>query len=226
MLINNVSIRTKSPELVEFFYPNYFKTSSYSPFIEGGVIFDGDSKYLQSFRDSGIPYIYTKGTPEYDLTIPENLLNFVYKKWDKNPPSYMLDYFNSFDKVNDELEEQAKLIWVNGKSYIQDNEENEMNMLYSVIARSPLFDIISKFLEISSNTNTDKLFYRIQRFLKMTNDVNNIKSVKTRKNVESFIGGRGKENIENALMSYLYSPADNIELKLIKLFDALTVSKW
>ena len=75
MIRNNIALRTRSKELVEFFYPTYTVLHEYTPFVTGGVIYDGDSSYLQQFRDNNVKYIYIKGTPEFDLTIPENLLN-------------------------------------------------------------------------------------------------------------------------------------------------------
>lgn len=224
MILNNIAIRTKSPELVEFFYPNYFKTSDYSPFIENGVIFSGDSKYLQSFRDAGIPYIYTKGTPEYDLTIPENLANFVYAKWDKKPTAKVLEIFKSKDKVTTEMEEIAKQVWVTGRCVLDDEILERLKGLYSLLARGSSYDIIDKFLGISSDMDTDALFYQIQGFLKSCNDVEGIRSISTQRNVKSFVATRGV-NIDDSLMNYLYSPADNIEVKLIKLLVTLTVAK-
>lgn len=222
MIRTNIAIRTKSSDLVDFFYPNFTRMSEFSPFIDGGVIFDGDSKYLQMFRDSNIKYIYVKGTPEYDLTIPENLLTFVFDKWDKKPTNSLIDYFNQYDKVNDELENIAKQIWVTGKYTIIDEDEKRMDKLYSLFARGSSYDLMKEFLSLSSDISLERLFYCVQWFLKRTKDTSSIKSVKMRNNVESFKSIRGK-NIQPALMGYLYSPADSIELKLLKLFDMITV---
>lgn len=224
MIRSNVAIRTKTPELVDFFYPKYMRLKEYSPFLDCGVIFEGDSKYLQSFRDNNIPYIYVKGTPEFDLTIPENLLNFVYEKWDKKPPKGLTDYFNSFDNVNDELEELAKQVWVTGKCSHEDVSETRMNNLYTSLARGSTYDLIKEYIELSNDVDPDKLFYSIQWFLKQSNNPNNIKSVYIKNSANAFKESRGK-NIEPALLAYLYSPAENSELKLLNLFDKITEIK-
>lgn len=222
MIRTNVAIRTKSSELVEFLYPNFVRLSEFSPFVDGGVIFDGDSKYLQMFRDSNIPYIYIKGSPEFDLTIPENLLTFVFDKWDKKPSNALMDYFTSHTSVNEELENIAKQVWVTGKYSLLDEDEKRMDKLYSMFARGSSYDLIKEFLSLSSDISLERLFNSIQWFLKNTKDTNAIKSVKLKSNIEAFKGSRGK-NIQKALMDYLYSPSDNIELKLLKLFDTITV---
>lgn len=221
MIKNNVAIRTRSKELVEFFYPNYTLIHEYSPFISGGVIFDGDSKYLQQFRDVGVPYIYIKGTPEYDLTIPSNLLEFVYDKWDKKPTKALSEYFSSFDKLDDELENICKQIWVSGKYTLEEQVEERIKGLYRMIARSSTHEVTSEFLKLTESTSSEKMFLSIKRFLKMSLEPQNIKNVNTKQNVIDFTSIRGK-NVQKALMQYLYSPADNVDIKLIRLVEELT----
>lgn len=221
MIRNNIAIRTRSKELVEFFYPNYTVLHEYSPFISGGVIFDGDSKYLQMFRDAGVKYIYIKGTPEFDLTIPSVLLNFVYDKWDKKPTKYLEEYFSSFDKVTDELEDICKQIWVSGKAVHEEQVEERISGLYSMLARTATYEIMKEYLLISEQVNSDKMFYSIKRFLKMSLEQENIKNVRTKQHVHDFVQIRGK-NVQKALMQYLYSPADNVNIKLLKLVETLT----
>lgn len=222
MIRSNISIRSNNIGFIEFLYPNYTLTKEYSPFIEGGVIFDGDSKYLPMFRDAGIPYIYVKGTPEYDLTIPETLLNFVYEKWDKKPPQRLIDYFNSYDKVNDELIGIAKDIWVRGKYTLEDNIDVRIENLYGLFARGATYDLMKEYLTLSGDMNVERLFYSIQRMLKLANNVNSIKSARTKNNIKAFVESRGVR-IEPALMGYLYSPADNVELKMLKLLEVISV---
>lgn len=224
MIRSNVAIRTRYPELVEFFYPTYTKTKEFSPFIDGGVIFEGDSSYLQKFRDNNIPYIYIKGTPEFDLTIPENLLNFVFDKWDKKPTKALHDYFISFDKSNDELEEISKQIWITGKYTFEEATEDRMKNVYSLLTRGSTYEILKEYTLVSEDINSDKLFYSIQRFLKQSNDISSISNPKRKLQIQQFNEARGG-NVESALLSFLYSPADNNELKLMKLFDRITEIK-
>lgn len=226
-MIVNVAIRTKTPEMIEFFYPNFTRISTYSPFIEGGVIFDGDASYLQKFRDAGIPYIYVKGTPEYDLTIVENLLDFVYQKWDKKPPKRILDYVSELDyggKDTEEINNMCKQIWVTGKCSIEEESEERLQNLYKSLSRLGSYDLMKDYLELSESINSEKLFYSIQSFLKKTKDPSSVKSAWTQKNLNAFNEARGG-NVQNALIQYLYSPSDRIEIKMLKLLDALTVIK-
>ena len=72
--------------------------------------------------------------------------------------------------------------------------------------------------------NSDKLFYSIQRFLKQSNDISSISNPKRKLQIQQFNEARGG-NVESALLSFLYSPADNNELKLMKLFDRITEIK-
>lgn len=224
MIRNNIALRTKTPGFVEFLYPNYVKLNEFSPFIEGGVIFTGDSKYLQSFRDYNIPYIYVKGTPEYDLTIPVNLFEFVYAKWDKTPPKKVADYIRKFDEVNVELEDLAKLVWVTGKCTIEDDDEVRMSNLYSLLGSGSMFAIMEEFLKLSGSINTNKLFYSVQWFLTKSLNVSSVRNPNLQNNIKRFLEARGK-NVRGALLAYLYSPADNVELKMIKLFELLTANK-
>ena len=223
MIRSNIAVRASKPELIEFFYPNYIKLSEYSPFVEGGVIYDGESKYLQSFRDANIPYIYIKGTPEYDLTVPENLLNFVFDKWDKKPTKALVDLFKSKDSVTDEMIDIAKQVWVTGKYSVEDDVEERMNNLQKSLARGSTYDIIKEYVNLSSSIGNEKLFYLIQIFIKQSQHPESINSKKVwvKNNAEAFMSSRGK-NIDNALNKYLYSPAENNEIKLLKLFDELT----
>ena len=221
MIRNNIALRTRSKELVEFFYPTYTVLHEYTPFITGGVIYDGDSSYLQQFRDNNVKYIYIKGTPEFDLTIPENLLNFVYDKWEKKPPKYLVEYFTSFDKVTDELEDMSKQIWVSGKVSVEEQVEERLEGLYSLLARGSTYEIMKEYLSVSEQVNSDKLFYSIKRFLKMSLEPQNIKNAKTKLTVKNFTEIRGR-NVQEALMQYLYSPADDVNIKLLKLFDVIT----
>lgn len=224
MVRSNIAIRAINTEFIEFLYPNYTLTKEYSPFIEGGVIFEGDSKYLQMFRDAGIPYIYIKGTPEYDLTIPETLLNFVFEKWNKKPSEALLSYFNNFDKVNDELIGIAKEIWVRGKYTLYGESEVRMNNLYGLFARGSTYEMMQTFLNLSGDMDIERLFYSIQRFLKMSNNPSSIRNARTKLNVESFLQARGG-SIEPALMGYLYSPIDNVELKMLKLLEVISINR-
>lgn len=221
MIRTNVAIRTLSPELVEFFYPNYVKTSEFSPFMTTGVIFDGDSKYLQDFRDNNIPYIYVKGSPEFDLTIPENLLNFVFDKWNKKPTKSLVMYFTKYDSVNIELENIAKQIWVTGKYTINEDISERMNNLYASFARGSTYDIIVEYTKLSQVLDSEGLFHNIKSFIKKSQSIDSIKNARHKLNAEAFRDSRGG-NIQSALMSYLYSPTENDEIKMLKLFDELT----
>lgn len=226
MIPVNVSVRVTHPELIDFFYPNFTRVSEYSPFYEGGVIFSGDSKYLQKFRDNGTSYIYVKGTPEYDLTIPENLLNFVFDKWDKKPTKYLEEIFQSCDDVDDKLINIAKSVWVTGK-YVEEVEESErINNLYGQLVRGDTYRLLNSFLAASEKIDCEKLFYSIQSFIKKSKDPSSAKSVKMKTLLSQFsgVGGRGV-NIKRALDSYLYSPADNNELKMLRLLEEITKSE-
>ena len=229
-MIKNVSIRTRSPEMIDFFYPNYTRLKEFSPFVDGGVIFEGDSKYLQRFRDANIPYIYVKGTPEYDLTIATNLIDFVYSKWDKKPPKKVVEYVECLDYEKSkldiqEIDDMCKQIWVTGKCSIEESTEERMSGLQKMLARASSYELMKEFLTLSDRLDSEKVFYSIQSFLKSTNSISTIKNAYRKKQVEDFVSARGK-NIESALMQYLYSPANSDEIKLLKLLDALTVIKY
>lgn len=224
MVRSNVAIRAVNTEFIEFLYPNYTRIKEYSPFIEGGVIFDGDSKYLQMFRDAGIPYIYIKGTPEYDLTIPETLLNFVYEKWDKKPPQKLIDYFKEHEKVTDELTDIAKEVWVRGKYTMDENDEKRLYGLYQMFAGGRVgatYNIMNEYLSLSESMNIESLFYSIQRFLKYSNNINSVRNARVKNYVKAFVESRGG-SIKPALMGYLYSPIDNVELKMLKLLEVIS----
>ena len=222
-MITNVAIRTKSPELVDFFYPNFVRTDVFSPFLKG-VIFTGDSKYLQSFRDAKIPYIYVKGTPEYDLTIPENLFKFVYGKWNKEPPIYLLTKFKGIDKVNTEMEDIAKLVWVKGSYKSEEEEEKKLEGLYSLMSRGSSYDILRALINASEYINSDKLIYYIQRFLKDSKEPERARSVYMIRLLKSFVTRR--RNIEPAIMQYLYSPVESDMLKIMILLDRLSKMEY
>lgn len=228
-MIVNVSIRTKTPEMIEFFYPNFIRMSTYSPFVDGGVIFDGDASFLQKFRDAGIPYIYTKGTPEYDLTIVENLLDFVYQKWNKKPPKRVLEYVSTLKydgRDTDEINNMCKQVWVTGTCDSEGNDEKRFENLYKQITRGNSYDLMSEYLHLSSDIDSEKAFYTIQNFLKNTKDPDSVKSVWMRKLITDFKSSpRYRDNVSPALMQYLYSPADSIELKMLKFLDTITVAK-
>lgn len=221
MVKSNVAIRAVNTEFIEFLYPNYTLTKEYSPFIEGGVIFDGDSKYLQMFRDAGIPYIYIRGTPEFDLTIPETLLNFVYDKWDKKPPQKLTEYFKGYEKVNEELTNIAKEVWVRGKYTIEESNDVRIVNLYGMFARGSTYNMMQTFLQMSDGLDVEKLFYSIQRFLRFCNNPNSVRNARTKTDVLSFLQAR-RGSIKPALMGYLYSPIDNVELKMLKLLEVIS----
>jgi hypothetical protein len=222
-MITNVSIRTNKPELIEFFYPNYTKTNQYSPFISGGVIFDGDAKYLQMFRDNSIPYIYVKGTPEYDLTIPSNLLQFVFDKWDKKPTNALSEYFNTLDyKRNaDEIDTICKQIWVTGKYTLDVEKEETISKFYDMLSTRGTTELLQNYLELSDNINQERMFYKVQSFLDKLGDIDEVKSPYLKLKLKSFKLSRG-QNVQKALMNYLYSNIDNSELKMLNLLDNLT----
>lgn len=225
MIKTNIAIRTTSPDLVDFFYPNFRRTSEFSPFLSGGVIFDGDSKYLQSFRDNKIPYIYVKGTPEYDLTIPENLLKFVFDKWDKVPTKALEEKFKEYDKTNKELENIAKIVWVTGK-YTNYNEDLEKGLehLYSLLVRGNKYEVTKKILELSELYDKEIIFNKIKRFLKDQNNASSIKNYRIQ-NIAKAFNETNSKYMHEALMDYLYSPADSIDIKLIRLFATLITVK-
>lgn len=222
MVPSNVSIRARSVEIIEFLYPDYQLVHQYSPLIEGGVIYDGDAKYLQMFRDNNIPYIYVKGTPEYDLTVPERFLEFVYMKWDKQPPKYMVEYLDTLDykKRPEEVELILKQIWITGKSSITESEK--VGGFYEALAKKSPIDIMSMYLEMSDKVNNRRLFYQIQSFLKATTNPEGVSKTWLRRYVDVFNHGQRNKLLEHALFEYLYTNAENEELKMIKLLIALS----
>lgn len=228
-MITNVAIRTRNPEMIDFFYPNYTRLSEFSPFITGGVIFSGDSKYLQRFRDLNIPYVYTKGTPEFDLTIPEVLINFVYQKWNKVPTKKVLEYVQSLNVDNDndanELDNISKIIWVTGKCWLDEESDERLSHLYKSLSRLSSFNLIKEYLDVSSHLNPEKLFYSIQSFLLKSNNPDIVQNNKVKSDLKAFNEIRGKK-LKSALMRYLYSPIENNELKVLLLLDELTTIEF
>ena len=222
MIKTNVSIRANDIGLIEFFYPKYTKTSEYSPFIETGVIFDGDSKYLPMFRDNNINYIYVKGTPEYDLTIPTNLLEFVFDKWDKKPPNKLLEYVSTLDfKYNSsEIYDICKQVWVTGKYTLVESTDKRINIFDSLAKKSQL-DLIIDYIRLIDGVDSEKVFYSILHFLEKSTNPSSVKNPYMRRMIDSFVVAR-KSNVKNALLDYLYSPIDNNDLKVLKLLEGLT----
>lgn len=222
MIPINVAIRVKNIEILEFFYPNYRVTDTYSPFIEGGVIFTGNSKFLPMFRDNNIPYIYAAGTPEYDLTIPVNLLNFVLSRWDKKPTKKLLDYFDSLDfKHNaDEIYDVCKQLWVTGKCLLDVDDSKQMNLYHALAYDNPI-DMIKNYLNLSSDIGNERTFSRVLSFLDKSKDSSNVHNIYVKKCLDRFKEDR-YANVKNALLAYLYSPTDNNEIKTFKLLENLT----
>ena len=58
----------------------------------------------------------------------------------------------------------------------------------------------------------------------MSNNPSSIRNARTKLNVESFLQARGG-SIEPALMGYLYSPIDNVELKMLKLLEVISINR-
>ena len=232
-MITNVSIRVKNQGLLDFFYPDYKRLHEFSMFAEGGVIYDGDSKYLQKFRDNGVNYIYIVGTPEYDLTVAENLIRFVYSKWGKEPTKKVLEYISELDYNRESdavlIEDIAKTVWVAGRTFFDlENDVYLKDFLYA-FPKASLLNSITKYLKAAENSS----YYinatgGIIRFLHNLGRKDIIDDPKInpmyRSSLKNFMDSRSR-NVRNALYKFLYSEVESEELKIVMLISDIIKSK-
>lgn len=94
-LMNKV-VRTPSSQLLSFYYPHLYVTDQFLPI--NNVLYTGLAQNIIQYRKSGYKYIATNGFPEYDLTDRKKHLEFIYSKWNRQPPKYLLEICNLYDE--------------------------------------------------------------------------------------------------------------------------------
>ena len=109
-LMNKV-VKTPSVEFLEFFYPNLYRTDVFQPM--NNCLYTGPAANIREFRKAGYNFIAVNGMPEYDLTDREQLLRFVYDKFSKEPPKYLLEVAAMYDE--EIFYRHVKETWVTGR---------------------------------------------------------------------------------------------------------------
>lgn len=94
-LMNKV-VRVQNSQLLSFYYPGLYVTEEFLPL--DNVLYTGPAQQIVQFRKSGYKFIATNGFPEYDLTDRKKHLEFIYSKWDRTPPKYLLEICNLYDE--------------------------------------------------------------------------------------------------------------------------------
>lgn len=94
-LMNKV-VRVPNSQLISFYYPQLYVTDQFLPL--DNVLYTGPAQNIIQYRKAGYKYIAINGFPEYDLTDRKKHLEFIYARWDRTPPKYLLDICNLYDE--------------------------------------------------------------------------------------------------------------------------------
>lgn len=141
-----------SKELVCFFYPE-FKVLEDVTFLnsEDSVIYVGKFRHnLTGYLKANTKqYISLVGRPEVDYTSRENLVKFVYAKWNRQPPQKLMDML--FEQSDEDFYTCCKKYWVCGHWPYDIDDSATLYTLFSSMNESVkdnlfmLFKMIDKY---------------------------------------------------------------------------------
>lgn len=215
-LMNKV-VKTPSAQLVSFYFPKLYVTDQFLPI--NGVLYTGPSQQIVHFRKSGYKYIAINGFPEYDLTDRKKHLEFVYSKWDRVPPKYLLDICNLYDEAT--FIRYCKEFWLT-HVWPEKLEEEELTIfnLYQDFNRgsSQLNKTLFSLLDTKNPLYIESSLLTFLERVKYIED----QTVGTgyRKVMEKF-RENSLRNIQPAILKYVKSNIENKELKLYLLCQDL-----
>lgn len=216
-LINKV-VKTPSIELLEYFYPNLYRTDEYQPI--DGCLYTGPAQNIREFRKNGYSFIATNGMPEYDLTNKEQLLRFVYDKFNKEPPKYLLELLDLYD--NEDFYRYCKETWITGKwpEKFDDTDISTFN-LYQSLNRGTveMYDTLFKLL---NNMKAPVVMSQMLTFLGRVKTLEEQNaSPKYMQIMRQFRDSCGR-NITPSIQKYIRSKIQNNELNLVLFLNDLT----
>ena len=113
MEIINHSVKIRNLELLLFFYPSFIILNEPVLFSDRPIIFTGDSKYINQIKSLGVDYIFITELAEYNLNDRMTLLEFVFSKYKKKVPKYLLQFYEDLDEKT--FINQIKYFWITGK---------------------------------------------------------------------------------------------------------------
>lgn len=115
-MLEGKTVSIKDPSLLQFFYPE-FEIKDKLSFLDSDkkVIYVGKIRpNLKSYLQQNTKeFINTVGKVDVDLTIPSNLVDFVYSRHGKTPPNTVKESLDLLDE--EEILYCCKIVWVSGR---------------------------------------------------------------------------------------------------------------
>lgn len=143
-----VNISNKS--LLEVFYPNFLVKDKLFFDNDNSIIYIGKpQKNLMGFLENNTKeFINTIGVCDVDFDIKENLIKFVYDKFNKIPKEKVIEILSNFPNID--FYNFIKSYWVSGISYIDDESNVSIYDLFIAMSNSKAesLKVINKLLEI------------------------------------------------------------------------------
>lgn len=217
----NHTVAVSDPYILQFFYPNLSIINSpkeYHPNMNN-VIYTGDYKLIATFNQNDITYIAT-GAPvsEYDLTDKTELIKFVYSKYHKNPPKYLMDHSVVESMSYEECLMYCKMFWVSGSWFGVKEEVVSKNFDFLLsLNKDASLTVFNNFFSLDSDITTFILNF-------LFNIVSNTGTKNPRYN-ELLVKARSSysNKIKPAVNRYVRSNVTNLQLRNFYLiFDLIS----
>lgn len=216
--LSNKVVKVPNVGFLSYFFPEYTIANEYLPFVDK-VIFTGSPQEIRKFRNSGTVYIGIYGVPEYDLTNREKCLQFVYSKFDKEPPKYLMETKDLYD--DNTFFEYCKLTWITGvwPEKIEEQDITIYNLYQSLTqGTSKANEVLFELLKTTSPEIIEASLLTFLTRIKSLDDQS--VSVNYKKILLSFKNAHEK-NVKPSVERFVFSKLDNTELRLFEFINNL-----
>lgn len=212
--ITNKCVKSPSLGLLCFFFPEYSVQDEFMLYGPEKVIYKGPAQFIRKYRDAGITYIALNGVPEYDLTNRGKLLEFVYSKFDREPPKYLDEMKDMYDEES--FIDCCKQVWVTGQwPYKMGEDMISIFDLYSSLVGGTSKAIETLMLLLKS-TRTDIVESSLLTFLMRVKSLDEQSVSPNYMRILRTFNNSYYRNIKPAVSKLISTNIDNEELKLFE----------
>lgn len=212
-------VRVSSEDILMFFFPDFKVRRVLTPIDYGSkIIYTGPlNKKAQDILQSGT-YIATRGLYQYDLTNRKQMIQFVFSKYDREVPDYIMRNIDLYD--DDEFLYCCKIYWMSHQWPYKPESEDSVYSLYQASVSSTI-DFLKKYYKCTEFYKIPILEQSFFTFILRAKSVDEQNVSPMYKRLLKVFYNTSNSRVKPAMLQYIESPISDRELRFVEFIFSL-----